>query len=159
MTRARGGKDTKHIECVNPKQNKYIVRWDFISVDDNIVEFQYKEFNYKPQLSEIKELITNYYNVKINKKIVEGFIYKNVNVWLSNENQFNYKIAYDVTIQKNGSNLPITFKFGSTENPYYMDFTTIQDLEDFYFKMFDYIQSVLREGWDIKNNINWNCYE
>ena len=30
-----------------------------------------------------------------------------MNIWLSSENQFNYKVAYDLALQTNGANLPI----------------------------------------------------
>jgi hypothetical protein len=38
-------------------------------------------------------------------------------VWLSTENQFNYKAAFDLATQTGGKSLPVTFKFGSTNNP------------------------------------------
>ena len=39
-------------------------------------------------------------------------IWNNKRIWLSSENQFNYKVAYDLALQTNGANLPIIFKFG-----------------------------------------------
>ena len=38
-------------------------------------------------------------------------------VWLSSENQFNYKAAYDLAVQTGGATLPVTFKFGTDEVP------------------------------------------
>ena len=48
-------------------------------------------------------------------------------VWLTMEDQFNYKAAYDIAVQSNGKLLP-TFKFGTTENPIYHKFEDLEDL-------------------------------
>ena len=80
-------------------------------------------------------------------------------VWLSSENQFNYKAAYDLAVQTSGSNLPVTFKFGDTKNPVYYKFETIEDLQDFYMKAMIHVNSVLSEGWTSKDSIEWEEYE
>lgn len=68
-------------------------------------------------------------------------------IWLSSENQFNYKAAYDLAIQTEGANLPIKFKFGTTENPEYFIFESIEDLSDFYLSAMTFINKTLQEGW------------
>jgi hypothetical protein len=55
-------------------------------------------------------------------------------VWLSSENQFNYKAAYDLAVQTGGATLPVTFKFGTDEVPQYREFVTLEELTDFYTK-------------------------
>lgn len=75
------------------------------------------------------------------------------------ENQFNYKAAYDLAIQTNGANLPQVFKFGSTENPEYYKFETVEELTDFYTKATAYINQCLAVGWAKKDNINWDDYK
>jgi hypothetical protein len=80
-------------------------------------------------------------------------------VWLSSENQFNYKAAYDLAIQTNGANLPIKFKFGSTEDPIYYTFESIGDLQDFYISAMNFINTTLNEGWNKKDSINWEDYK
>ena len=80
-------------------------------------------------------------------------------VWLSTENQFNYKAAYDLAVQTNGANLPQVFKFGSTENPEYYKFETVEELTDFYIKATTYINQCLAVGWAKKDSINWDEYQ
>jgi hypothetical protein len=68
-------------------------------------------------------------------------------VWLSSENQFNYKAAYDLAVQTGGASLPVKFKFGTTEDPVYYTFTNINDLSDFYMSAMRYINQTLDQGW------------
>jgi hypothetical protein len=82
-----------------------------------------------------------------------------MSVWLSNENQFNYKAAYDLTLQSNGQTLPVLFKFGTTDNPIYYTFNTIEELSNFYISAMKYISDTLAEGWRMKDSIDWSLYE
>ena len=50
-------------------------------------------------------------------------------VWLSTENQYNYKAAYDLAVQTGGETLPVTFKFGSDEQPEYHTFEKLDESE------------------------------
>ena len=84
--------------------------------------------------------------------------WKNMKVWLSSENQFNYKAAYDLAIQTNGANLPVVFKFGETNNPVYYKFDDVNELSDFYLSSMKYIQETLAEGWVLKDSIKWEDY-
>lgn len=82
-----------------------------------------------------------------------------MSVWLSSENQFNYKAAYDLAVQTGGQNLPIVFKFGATDEPVYHTFSTVEELSDFYLKAMTYINTVLAEGWAEKDAIDWEKYK
>jgi hypothetical protein len=117
------------------------------------------QLSYKPTLENIKKIILDWYNKDIDKKIMSGFVWKDMQVWLSSENQFNYKAAYDLAVQTNGANLPIKFKFGSTEDPIYYTFESIGDLQDFYISAINFINTTLNEGWNKKDSINWEDYK
>jgi len=80
-------------------------------------------------------------------------------VWLSTENQFNYKAAYDLAVMSQGQSLPVTFKFGATESPVYYTFETLDDISDFYISAMAYINTTLAEGWKLKDGIDWSVYE
>lgn len=97
--------------------------------------------------------------VRTDELILSGFIQKDMSVWLSSENQFNYKAAYDLAVQTNGANLPQVFKFGDTLNPIYYKFETVEDIADFYTKASTYINQVLAVGQAKKDNINWDDYK
>ena len=77
----------------------------------------------------------------------------------SSENQFNYKAAYDLAVQTGGQNLPVTFKLGADDEPYYRTFETVSDLQDFYVKAMKHIQDALSEGWKKKDALDLALYE
>lgn len=58
-----------------------------------------------------------------------------------------------------GSNLPVTFKFGTTEKPVYYTFESVEDLADFYTGAMEYINAQLNQGWQEKDNFDWTPYE
>ena len=164
MKRIQGGEGMKALECVNPRLQKWVVRWDIqphYNEEEEQMGVDYYEhwFTHKPSLEEIKEVVTAGYNALVDQRILSGFVWKDMPVWLSTENQFNYKAAYDLAVQTQGMNLPIVFKFGTTEQPIYYTFTTIEELSEFYLAAMQYINQILREGWEIKDNINWEIYE
>lgn len=150
--------------------DKYVtIMWDYKPVSKTnakgelietpLAVWQEHTFTHTPTLSEIKNVITTFYNDKINKQILSGFTWNDMCVWLSTENQFNYKVAYDLAVQTNGENLPIIFKFGDDETPVYHEFKTLDELSDFYLKCIYYVQNVLNEGWKTKSLINWEEYQ
>lgn len=113
----------------------------------------------KPSLEQIKTFILNAINKHTDEKILSGFVWKDNQVWLSSENQFNYKAVYDVAVQTNGANLPLVFKFGDSENPIYYKFEELEDLQDFYLKALEHINEQLVIGWKKKDSIDWSTYK
>jgi len=114
---------------------------------------------FKPSLEQLKKLVLDAINKEVDEKILSGFVWKDMPVWLSTENQFNYKAAYDLAVMSQGQSLPVTFKFGATESPVYYTFETLDDISDFYISAMAYINSTLAEGWKLKDGIDWSVYE
>lgn len=151
-------------------RSRVLVNYEFKEVGDGKnatwqeVTF-YKKRNQNPSLSMVKNAIVSDINSQTDEKILGGFTWKpsedaeEMKIWLSSENQFNYKAAYDLAIQTNGANLPITFKFGDDNNVVYHEFTTLEELSDFYMKSLTYINDCLAEGWSRKDSINWDDYK
>ena len=83
---------------------------------------------------------------------------RRVPVWLSSENQFNYKAAYDLAVQTAGATLPVVFKFGTDTEPVYREFATLEDLTDFYTKAMQHIQNTLADGWKKKDVFDLSLY-
>ena len=106
---------------------------------------------------EIKKIILAYYNNKIQQRIVEGFKWEGNKVWLTPENQINYRTAYDLAKMDSQKNLPVILKFGDDEAEYF-SFNTLRELEDFYMAFTSYIQETIRNGWKEKDEINWEDY-
>lgn len=160
MERVQGNKGAMLLECVNPKKNKWRVRWDMHDNEDSITsEYMEQEYAYKPTPEEIKELIIGWYNSQIDEQIRSGFVWNGMSVWLSTENQNNYKAAFDAAVMSQGALLPVTFKFGTDDAPIYHEFKTIEELQDFYYKALKYVQSVLSDGWKRKDSVDFHIYK
>lgn len=152
------------VECINPKNKKYRIRWDIQPYYNNdgiegLMSFVEEDILHKPTITEIKSIVLNGMNAIIDENIISGFVWENMPVWLSSENQFNYKAAFDLAMQTNGANLPVVFKFGSSEEPIYHKFDTLEELSDFYMKAMTYVNEQLAIGWAKKDSIDWSLYE
>lgn len=160
MKRVEGDIGVSLLECVNPRKNKWRVRWDIQPKKDNenIVTYMEEEFDHRPTDEEIKSLVIGWHNKQIDNAILMGMTYNGVRVWLSQENQFNYKAAYDLAVQTNGKTLPVIFKFGTDEKPVYKQFATLGELSDFYNQAMAYIQNTLAKGWKTKDSIDFTKY-
>ena len=156
--RGNGTRKTKHLECIDSKRNVWKVRWDFTETENGF-SFEEKSFNRKPSIEQIKDLVYNWYNKQTDEKILSGFVWKGMKVWLSAENQFNYKAAFDLAMQTAGQSLPVKFKFGTSFEPVYYVFSNLAELTDFYTSAMSYINTTLDEGWSKKDSINWNKYQ
>lgn len=151
-----GGEDTPLVQCINPILDKWMVLWA-IGYEDNSFTFMAEEIGHKPTLQEIKDIVLSWCNADIDNRILSGFVWRDIPVWLSMENQFNYKVAYDIAAQSGGEILP-TFKFGTTESPVYYKFESFEDLKDFYLKAMAYVTQTLDNGWAAKDTIDWGAY-
>lgn len=158
--RHQGSSSTPKLECINKRLGKWRVRCDYVSEDKEkeSVSFVEKDFSHKPTIEEVKDFVLGVENAKIDAEILSSFQWNGLSVWLSSENQFNYKAAYDLAVQTNGASLPVTFKFGDTV-PVYHTFNTLDELSDFYTSAISYVNSVLADGWEKKDALDWSEYE
>lgn len=157
--RANGAQGVKLLECINPVKDKWRVRWDVRNNDDGSADYMEAEFKGRPSEDTIKNLVAQWYNEQTNQTILSGFSWNNMAVWLSTENQFNYKAAYDLAVQSDSKSLPVTFKFGTDDEPVYHTFTDIDELADFYTKAMQHIQDALTDGWNNKDSFDLSLYK
>lgn len=116
--------------------------------------YNYREtFDHRPSTEEIVRVIKEQVNADVDAKILSGFSWRDMPVWLSTENQFNYKAAYDVAVQTGGASLPKKFKFGTDDKPEYFVFETLEDFSDFYLKAMSFVDSALDACWDLKDSV------
>ena len=155
--RIQGSAGVALIECVNPRKDKWRVRWD-IEERDGMATYEEAEFDRRPTLEEIKTAVLASYNARIDEAIRSGFRWEETPVWLSAENQFNYKAAFDLAVQTNGANLPVVFKLGTDEKPVYREFTTVDELRNFYTAAMAHVQDTLAAGWKAKDEIAFGLY-
>lgn len=122
--------------------------------DEDGMGFDYRHtFDHIPTSSEVLDVITTHVNGLTDKKILSGFVWNERNVWLSTENQFNFKAAYDVAVQTGGMTLPIKFKLGETDGmPNYYVFEDMATFTDFYTKALAFIIETLNVGWIEKDS-------
>ena len=159
ISRNYGSPDTPRIECTNPRHNLWRVRWDFQQdAETGLYSFLEYEFGHKPDIGEIRDLIFKSINDEVDKAILQGFQWEGEMVWLSVENQLNYKAAYDLAIQTEGASLPITLKFGTDVAPVFRTFATVHDLSEFYLASVRYVQQQVSLGWERKSLIDFSPY-
>ena len=151
MKRVEGTSGIRLIECVSPARNRWRIRWDVQEREDGSASYMEESFVVRPHMDTIKSVITDWYNEQIDREILSGFLYEGMPVWLSSENQFNYKAAYDLAVQTGGATLPVTFKYGTDEVPQYREFVTLEELTDFYTKAMKHVQDTLSDGWRKKD--------
>lgn len=159
MLRVQGNPNTPRIECVNPVKNKWRIRWDYQQRQDGTTDFMEDEFTHKPSLDEVRSLVIQWYNDDIDRRILSGFYFENNVVWLSAENQLNYKVAFDLAVQTNGASLPVTIKLGNDDKPVYRVFSQLDDFRTFYTAALTYIQQTIADGWKLKDNFNTDDYK
>ena len=122
--------------------------------EENGTGYDYRQtFDQCPSADEIKAILKEHIDSLTDGKILNGFVWNGKNVYLSTENQFNFKAAYDVAVQTGGATLPVRFKLGEDEHgsPVYYVFTDMAEFTDFYTKALAYIVTVLNEGWEEKD--------
>ena len=114
-----------------------------------------KVYNHRPTGEELRSDITELVNKSVDEKILTGYVWNGKAVWLSSENQFNYKSVYDLAL-RDSSVLPLKFKMGEDAdgNVVYHTFETIEELRDFYVGAIKYINDCINEGWTEKDGID-----
>ena len=141
-------------------RSKYEARFGFGKDEKTGVGYDYrKQYKYKPEVDELKDEIFELVNEEVDKTILSGYEYDGKMVWLSTENQFNYKAAYDLAVQTGGASLPVTLKLGTLEEPEYVTFEDVETFSAFYIGAIKFIQKVLEEGWNEKDKVDWTKFE
>lgn len=109
-----------------------------------------------PSFADVKETIINQINSNIEERILTGFSYDGMPVWLSLENQNNF-----AAIERNESlDYPIKIKLGEDKDgsPVYRAFATKTDFKNFSQEVSNWIFSVISDGWKEKDSIDWKIF-
>lgn len=156
---------TTEFAPIRKDRSRLIVSYECVPEQDGIHATWYEIYFYKKQHStvtfeEIKEAILSDINAQTDAQILTGFVWNDKLVWLSSENQFNFKAAYDLAVQTKGKSLPVKFKLGEQEDgtPVYHTFEAMTEFTDFYTSAIAFINQCLNEGWERKDNIDWSQY-
>lgn len=157
MERTKGDLQQDMLICSNPYLQHYTIYFD-VRVQDGVCDFVSYDFDHQPSIDEIKHIVLEYYNAECEKEIVSGFVYENARVWLSVENQFNYKAAFDLAMQTQGLTLPVVFKFGTDDAPVYRSFDTLEELQEFYIAAMKFVNATLLKFWEKKDRVDWSMF-
>lgn len=143
--------------------NEYRIRWGF-DIDEQSHKMSYTELEWKGEynVDVLKKIVEKWYNDQCDNEILQGLTFQGNAVWLSLENQFNFKAAYDFAFQNEVLGLeyesPI-FKLGSTDVPVYKTFDSFMELTDFIKQCFTHIKVTLDKYWILKDSIDYTQYQ
>lgn len=140
--------------------SNYLLIFGFYTDADGNKYTWRKYYDHKPTVREVKQDISDLINAETDAKILTGFTWNGKPVYLSTENQMNFKAAYDIARDTQGASLPVKFKLGEDANaePVYHTFTKLEPLADFVMKVTSFVVSTLKEGWD-KKDIDYSIFE
>lgn len=124
------------------------------------------QLEHRPTLNDARIVIEGHIDANTDEKILCGYEWtvrhgddagKTVKVWLSNENQNNFKAKHDAAITyPDKVKFPVTYKISQdseTGNAIYEEFADIEELATFYLGGLDYIENVVNAGWRKKDAI------
>lgn len=142
--------------CLSSSNYLLIFGFDTDEYGNNMTWRKY--YDHKPSLREIKQDISDLVNTETDAKILTGFTWNSKPVYLSTENQQNYKAAYDLAVQTSGATLPVKFKLGEDENgnAVYHTFEAMDDFTDFYSKAIQWVYGCIADGWKEKDNVDYD---
>lgn len=91
----------------------------------------------------------------------ERRVSETVSVWLSMENQENFKEAHRLAGSDESKVIPVKFKISEDEGKkaVYETFESFGELDAFYLGAFAFIKQTLDAGWAEKDSIDWKPYE
>lgn len=122
--------------------------------DEKVVCFYQTAYLGKPSVSTIIKDICDDIDTRAKDEIQNGFVYEDIPVYLSVENQLNFSSAYSIA-SIGDTFAPITLRL-STDN--YKTFNSLDELRMFIVEYTEYIQSILKKYWSIKDKLNTNDY-
>ena len=154
----------KEFAPIRSDRSRLIVAYNCQPLEDNIHATWCEIYFYKKPhpvvtLDDIKSAILEDIDNEVKRMIIETMTWDNKQVWLSIENQQNYKTALDVAKETDGDNLPVKFKLGDEDKPTYVTFETINSLKEFWLACCAHVRECLNYGWQLKDSIDWSKYQ
>lgn len=121
----------------------------------------------EPDIEQLREVIENHINAKVDANILCGYEWtvlhgddagKTVKVWLSKENQDNFKAKHDAAlVYPDRVRFPMTYKISEVNHKaVYEVFDSIQELAAFYLGGLAYIEACYNAGWAEKDAIDYD---
>ncbi|MCM1167328.1 MAG: hypothetical protein NC401_15075 [Ruminococcus sp.] len=142
--------------CIAPNKRYLLIFGQGKDADGNTYTMR-KYYDHKPDIAELRADIESLINEQTDTAILDSFVWNGIPVYLSTENQFNFKAAYDMAEMSQGASLPVTFKLGENadKSPVYHTFAELDDFRDFYTRAMSHVITTLNEGWREKDSIDY----
>lgn len=161
-------------------RNRTVIGYGLESIERDNLYTWYELYFYNKQtgyldFNTVRDAIIADIDGQTDAKILNGYQWtilhgddagKTINVWLSKENQSNFKAKHDTATQyPQLTTYPIVYKVGEVEEedgikrPVYEHFQDVNELAQFYLGGLAYIEQTLAEGWARKDSIDWTPYK
>lgn len=157
----------------------YVISYNLEPLEDKVHATWREVYLYKKYVSgisfeSVRDAIIADIDAQTDEKILNGYQWtvlhgddanKTINVWLSKENQSNFKAKHDTATQyPQLTTWPIVYKIGEVEEdglkrPVYEHFQDVNELAQFYLGGLAYIERTLSEGWVRKDSIDFEPYK
>ena len=161
---------------VREEASRIVIGYGLTPLSDNVHYEWYEIYLNKSEVSNlnlamVKEAIKDDINARVDAAILCGMNWtilhgddadKTVKVWLSKENQENFKAKHDAALQyPELVTFPMKYKVGEDEEgrPVYENFQDIHELAQFYLSGLAYIEQCYNAGWVEKDSMVWTPYE
>lgn len=150
-----GGSSQDGFQLIKIGKRNWVLIYGVDSETENGYSFR-KNYGYKPTAQELHQDIDNLINNITDEKILNDFVWNGMGVYLSSENQMNFKAVHDIVVQSDSTMSPITFKLSEDENgqPIYHEFKSKSEISDFYLKAVSFIHGTLEAGWKEKDSVD-----
>lgn len=160
---------------VREDASRVIVSYGFKAIDEENATWNEIYF-YKKQISQlpfaaIKSAIIADIDADTDAKILNGYEWtilhgddegKTVKVWLSKENQNNFKAKHDAAKEyPDLVTFPMKYKVSEDEEgkALYEIFQSFEELVQFYLGGLAYIESCYQDGWAYKDSVDFSIYQ
>lgn len=153
------GAEKRNDELVRISDSKYLLIFGFDT--DALGNYTWRKYyDHRPTLREIKHDISELINTETDETILDGFSWNGKPVYLSAENQMNFKAAYDIARDTQGASLPVKFKLGEDAdgNAVYHTFTKLEPLQDFVMRAMAFVVATLNVGW-AKKDFDYSIFD
>jgi hypothetical protein len=119
--------------------------------DDKGSTYEYRHsFDHKPTWDEVKAVLIETINAQTKEKILNGFTWNDMKVWLSEDNQRNFMMINNYGVY------PLQMKINEAEDgsPIYHTFADANEFNDFSKLASQYVIETLYQGWTEKDQLD-----
>lgn len=138
---------------------KYVISWGLKELGNNQGQWYYFILDKKPTKEIIKQHINQYINENVRKSIENNFIWNNLKVSLTIEDQIDINLLFNITNLQNGENLPETIKLKQGKETIYYNIETLDEFKDLLICMNKHIRKCLNQSNELKDSIDYKQYE